>query len=295
MLYGVPVHCAKTGAGIEGLWEWPGHALGYRRSRRKVQRAKQEAEFILRCSYDASREVRANFLLASEQARCFSLLVILYNLFPLLAGPFSRWGEHLSRAGEMGFTWVFVNPIHQLGASRSLYSIADYFRIDPTFLDPQSTASPEDQARQVITLAREKGLKVMIDLVVNHCAIDSPLTREHPEWFVREHDGKIAHSSCHHNGEKVVWKDLAQFDHEHTRDPEGLYRYCLSVVEHLLSLGFEGFRCDAAYQVPPQFWRRLMREIKGRHAHIVFLAETLGCTADQTKEAARAGFDFLFN
>jgi len=99
----------------------------------------------------------------------------------------------------------------------------------------------------------------------------------------------------HDNGEKVVWKDLAQFDHHHTRDPEGLYGYCLSVVEHLLGLGFQGFRCDAAYQVPPQLWRRLIREVKGRHAHAVFLAETLGCAADQTRETARAGFDFVFN
>ena len=50
---------------------------------------------------------------------------------------------------------------------------------------------------------------------------------------------------------------------------KGLYRYCLSVVEHLLALGFEGFRCDAAYQVPRNFWHRLIRDIKRRHhAHL---------------------------
>ena len=189
----------------------------------------------------------------------------LYNLFPLLAGPFSRWSEHFSRAAAMGFDWVFVNPIQQPGGSRSLYSIADYFRINPVLLDPQSAAAPDEQVRQMIAQARASGLKVMIDLVINHCAIDSHLTREHPDWFVREHDGRVANSFCQHNGEKVVWRDLAQFDHRHTRDPEGLYRYCLSVVEHLLGLGFEGFRCDAAYQVPRSFWHRLIREIKGRH------------------------------
>ncbi len=135
----------------------------------------------------------------------------------------------------------------------------------------------------------------MIDLVINHCAFDSHLTREHPEWFVREHDGRIANSSCQHNGEKVVWKDLAQFDHRHTRDAEGLYRYCLDVVEYLLGLGFEGFRCDAAYQVPRNFWHRLIREVKGKHHGTCFVAETLGCSADQTLDTARAGFDYVFN
>ena len=221
--------------------------------------------------------------------------MILYNLFPLLAGPFPRWGEHLSRAAAMGFDWVFVNPIQQPGASHSLYSIADYFHLNPALLDPKSSASPDDQVRQMVSQARDHGLKLMIDLVINHCAFDSPLTREHPEWFVRGPGGRIAHSSCQDNNQKVVWKDLAQFDHRHTRDPEGLYRYCLSVVEHLLALGFEGFRCDAAYQVPRAFWHRLIRDIKGRRRGICFVAETLGCSPTQTLDTARAGFDYVFN
>jgi starch synthase (maltosyl-transferring) len=221
--------------------------------------------------------------------------MILYNLFPLLAGPFPRWNEHLSSAAAMGFDWVFVNPIQQLGASRSLYSIADYFRINPAFLDSASAASPEDQVRQMTATAHAAGLKLMIDLVINHCAIDSPITREHPAWFVREHDGRIANARCQNGIETVVWHDLAQFDHRQTPDPEGLYQHCLRIVEHLLTLGFDGFRCDAAYQVPKPFWIRLIREIKERHPGTCFVAETLGCTADQTKETAGAGFDFVFN
>ena len=221
--------------------------------------------------------------------------MILYNLFPPLAGPFSRWGPHLTRARAMGFDWVFVNPIQRLGRSRSLYSIADYFSFDPAVLDPDNPAPPEAQFRSMLDQARGAGLKLMIDLVINHCAYDAALTHEHPDWFVREGDGRIAHASCEHNRQKVIWKDLARFDHRHSRDPEGLYQYALRVVEHLIALGFEGFRCDAAYQVPRAFWHRLRREVRSRHPHIVFVAETLGCTADQTKETARAGFDFVFN
>lgn len=221
--------------------------------------------------------------------------MIIYNLFPLLAGPFSRWDAHFRRAAAMGFDWVFVNPIQQLGASHSLYSVADYFRFNPAFLDPQSAAAPEDQVRQMIAQARAAGLKVMIDVVLNHSAYDSPLTREHPKWFVREPGGRIAHSSCQHEGKTVVWKDLAQFDHQHTQDAEGLYRYCLSVVENLASLGFAGFRCDAAYQVPQPFWRRLIGDVKKRHPEACFVAETLGCNADQTRDTAAAGFDYVFN
>ncbi len=220
--------------------------------------------------------------------------MIVYNLFPLLAGPFQRWTEHFKRAAAMGFDWVFVNPIQYPGYSGSIYSICDHFRYNPLLLDTASGVREEDQVREMVAQAHGCGLKMLIDLVINHCAFDAPLTRQHPDWF-KHIDGALAHPSCKQGDKTIVWGDLVQFDHSHTRDPEGLYGYCRNLVEHLLELGFDGFRCDAAYQVPARFWHRLIHEVKARRREAVFLAETLGCTADQTKQTARAGFDYIFN
>ena len=221
--------------------------------------------------------------------------MIIYNLFPRLAGVLTQWGTHIDRAAELGFDWIYVNPLQQPGASGSLYSLADYFRINPVFLAADSAMAPDEQVRAMTARVHQAGLKIMTDLVINHCAVDAALTREHPEWFKREPDGRVANASCDQNGERVVWQDLAQFDFAHSSDPEGLYQYCQRVVEHLLGLGFDGVRCDAAYQIPQHIWRRLIQAIKARHQNTVFVAETLGCTADQTKDTARAGFDFVFN
>ncbi|MCK4911563.1 MAG: hypothetical protein KAR83_07960, partial [Thermodesulfovibrionales bacterium] len=62
-----------------------------------------------------------------------------------------------------------------------------------------------------------------------------------------------------------------------------------------VGLGFRGFRCDAAYQLPAALWERLIMDVKARHGEVVFVAETLGCSHEQTMETARAGFDFIFN
>jgi starch synthase (maltosyl-transferring) len=218
----------------------------------------------------------------------------IYNLFPLLAGRFADWHPHLGRAADLGFDWVFVNPIQYPGYSGSLYSIKDYFRFNPLFLDDPANSDPLAQFRAVADAARALNLKLMVDLVVNHCAFDSPLTTEHPRWFQR-HDGKLVHPSCQEGAKRTVWKDLVQFDHRHAPDKDGLFNYVLGVVEFLCSLGFRGFRCDAAYQVPPPFWERLIREIRRRHPGTLFLAETLGCVPAQTVQTARAGFDAIFN
>lgn len=219
----------------------------------------------------------------------------IYNLFPLLAGPFTDWQPHLERAAGMGFDWVFVNPIQQPGHSGSLYSIADYFKINKALLKPGSSKSPEDQVKEMVAQAERLGLRMMIDLVINHCAIDSPLVREHPEWFVHEGD-RIANPFCmEDDGSKTVWGDLALLDHRGSSDKEGLQRYLSDVVSYLVGLGFTGFRCDAAYQIPQDFWRRIIEDTRRQHPDVVFTAETLGCSPHETKETASAGFDYVFN
>ncbi len=221
--------------------------------------------------------------------------LIIYNLFPLLAGKFPEWGKHMERAAEMGFNWLFVNPIQLPGKSGSLYSIRDHARYNPVLVDDQSSESPKEQVTAAIEQAKELGLRVMIDLVVNHCAVDSDLLDKHPEWFSWESQGRVAHPWADENGKKVVWEDLAKFDHRNSRDREGLYKFFKNFVDSQIELGFEGFRCDAAYQVPGDFWSRLIGETRQKHPDVRFFAETLGCPPGQTIKTARAGFDYIFN
>jgi hypothetical protein len=156
--------------------------------------------------------------------------MIIYNLFPLLAGKFTEWVSHLERASEMGFTWVFVNPIQMPGSSGSIYSIKDYFSLNPLLVDDKSKRSPVEQVKDMTKAAGKLGLRTMVDLVINHCSIDSALVKSHPEWFAREPNGSIAHPFADENGKKVIWKDLVKFDHRNTRDREGLFRFFLDVV-----------------------------------------------------------------
>jgi starch synthase (maltosyl-transferring) len=221
--------------------------------------------------------------------------MLVYNIFPLLAGKLRDWEPHLERGAEMGFNWVFVNPIQKPGMSGSLYSIKDYFSFNPLLIEEKSSTKPADQVKAVCRMAKQRGMKMMIDLVINHCAVDSDLIKKHPEWFAWQENGEVAHPTADQDGKTVTWGDLARFDHRHTKDKEGLYQFCSKVVDFLLELGFEGFRCDAAYQLPRKLWERLIQDTKKKHPDARFFAETLGCPPDQTKATAKAGFDYIFN
>jgi starch synthase (maltosyl-transferring) len=221
--------------------------------------------------------------------------MVIYNLFPLLAGPFGEWEKHFPRIREMGFNWIFINPIQEPGISGSIYAIADYFKINPALCDPGQSKRPDEQVREMVRAAQKHGLGLMIDLVINHCSVDSPLIKAHPEWFERDSKGELVHPWADQDGKKVVWRDLVRFDFRKGKDTKGLVRYCLSLLRYFIDLGFHGFRCDAAYQIPPDIWKRLIGEIKESNPDVLFLAETLGCTPRETKRTARAGFDYIFN
>src|SRR5258708_26291284 len=114
----------------------------------------------------------------------------IYNLFPTLAGPVERWADELPRIAGMAFNAVYINPFHYPGFSGSLYAVKDYYRLNPRF---RGTAKSGDDAllRGFTGKARGHGLRVIMDLVVNHTAKDSELTASRPDWLTRDGDGEI--------------------------------------------------------------------------------------------------------
>jgi starch synthase (maltosyl-transferring) len=223
---------------------------------------------------------------------------LIYNLFPRLAGPCDQWVSHASRARAMGFNWIYINPVNYPGFSGSLYSTKDYQRLNPAFAPSTSQNQSLDGLKSVLQAMGEIGLHPMVDLVINHTAIDSPLILEHPAWFQWDQDGHVLNPSAVDPNDPdltTVWGDLAIVDNESSSDREGLWRYWTEMVLQYLDLGFHGFRCDAAYQVPAELWHRLIEEARRVNPLAVFWAENLGCTLEQTRALRAAGFHYFCN
>ncbi|HVL71025.1 MAG TPA: maltotransferase domain-containing protein, partial [Beijerinckiaceae bacterium] len=221
----------------------------------------------------------------------------IYNLFPLLVGTVAAWRAELPRIAGMHFDWVYLNPFHETGGSRSLYAVKNPHRLDDRFREPGG-GDDETQIQRFAEAAREHGLKVMIDLVVNHTANDAPLAQERPDLYQREADGSLAAPYAVDPvdpSKRTVWGDLAELDYRRAEAREALVAYWDDYVARMQSLGIKGFRCDAAYKVPPEVWRALIGAAKERDGECLFAAETLGCTFDEAKATAEAGFDYLFN
>ncbi|MHC4886888.1 MAG: alpha-amylase family glycosyl hydrolase, partial [Planctomycetota bacterium] len=222
-------------------------------------------------------------------------LPFIYNLFPPLAGTVDRWGDHVTRAVGMGFNWVFLNPIQYPGESGSLYSIRDYHRLNPSFFPQGSTEEQFVAFERFVESSRAMGMEVMVDLVVNHTAHDSPLVHEHPAWYKWLDDGTVAHPGAMDNGHWVIWGDLSEIDNDCSSDKAGLYEYWWDRVREMIERGVRGFRCDAAYKVPHELWRLLIGRAKEIDPSCTFFAESLGCPFEDNLALTESGFDYTFN
>jgi starch synthase (maltosyl-transferring) len=223
--------------------------------------------------------------------------VRIYNLFPLLAGTVAEWERHLDRIAGMGFNWIFLNPISYPGFSGSLYAVKDPYTLNPLFAGSAADAS-EKLIIKFVEAAADRGISVMVDLVVNHTAKDALLAVEHPEWFEHEPDGSLRSPFCvdpSDTRKRTVWADLAEIDFRERPERDEIIAYFAELIRYQIRLGIRGFRCDAAYKVPKPVWRAIIQAGRRENSQTIFVAENLGAMLEQVEALRSAGFDYLFN
>jgi alpha-glucosidase len=82
--------------------------------------------------------------------------------------------DHLAWLGvdALWLSPIYPSPMHDFG-----YDVADYKGVDPLF-------GSLDEFDSLVAAARERGLRVLLDLVPCHTSIEHPWFREHPDWYI---------------------------------------------------------------------------------------------------------------
>lgn len=225
--------------------------------------------------------------------------ILGYNLFVPLLGNIKNWYSHIDRIKKIGFQWVYINPITYTGFSGSLYATKYYYKYNPAFFTSPEKDIAEKEIKDFILYCKNNNIKLMIDLVINHSSKDCNLVEEHFEWYKLK-DGKLVSPGAWDNGKWIEWGDLASFNNERIILNENneeienpIWNYWKELIKHNLELGFSGFRCDAAYKVPKELWQYLISDAKKENKDIIFFAESLGCSLEDTKNLIEAGFDYV--
>ena len=93
--------------------------------------------------------------------------------------------QHLDYFTELGVTALWFTPVlennspdHGKSSSYHGYATTDYYRVDPRF------GSNADY-RRLVDEAHKKGLKVVMDMIFNHCGFEHPWVKDMPskDWL----------------------------------------------------------------------------------------------------------------
>ena len=102
--------------------------------------------------------------------------------------PFARHGgdikgieNHLDYLSDLGITAIWLNPTQEndsRGGSYHGYAITDYYQVDRRL-------GSNEEFKNFVENTHKKGMKVVMDMIFNHCGSDNYLFKDKPsnDWF----------------------------------------------------------------------------------------------------------------
>lgn len=179
-------------------------------------------------------------------------------------GDFRGIIEHLDEIQALGTTMIWLTPVQQNTAGGYHgYWIDDFFSIDPHLGKPS-------ELRELCDKAHERGMKVMLDFVVNHTGVSSALYRErkNDSWF---HPDKAIQNMKKKSERENGWlAGLPDLDQDNPEVRDYLIEAALWLIE---TSGCDAFRLDTVIHVPIRFWSDFHEAVLSRHPDFFMLAE----------------------
>jgi glycosidase len=162
---------------------------------------------------------------------------------------------------------------------------------------------------------RKRGLKLMLDFVPNHMALDHPWVEEHPEYFVSGTEMELARAPQNYTwarrkaGDLILahgrdpyfagWPDTLQLNYANPATQEAMMGELVRIAGQC-----DGVRCDMAMLVLPDvfertwgrraplFWPNAAKRVRQRVPGFTFMAEVYW---DLEWTMQQQGFDYAYD
>jgi glycosidase len=193
-----------------------------------------------------------------------------YHVFALRAASamseISAWLDHIEYLGGGG---LLLTPLFE--SSSHGYDTVDPFAVD-------ARLGTEADLVALIDAAHARDIKVVLDGVFNHVGRAFPAfvdVLEHRQssrfrdWFVIDFDGDGPDGFSYRDFEGH--HELVALNHAN----DEVRAWAVDVATYWLDRGVDGWRLDAAYRVPVDFWRYFTSSVKHEHAQTFLFGEMI--------------------
>lgn len=140
--------------------------------------------------------------------------------------------------------WAASDGVHQVTGFHGYWPIA------PRTVDPR--LGGEDALDAVVRAAHDRGIRVLMDLVLNHVHEGHPYVAEHPEWFARVDDGGCVCGTdgCDWTSRRLDCLFTPYLPDVRWEDPRAAEQLVDDALFWLDRFDLDGFRVDAVKHVP---------------------------------------------
>lgn len=174
--------------------------------------------------------------------------------------------DYLSR---LGINALYLNPLFT-ATSNHKYDSVNYFEIDPQFGTMQDL-------RELVTKCHERDIKVVLDLVINHCGFYHPYFQDvvekgegsaYKEWFYVNRYPVERSEDDYDSVGYYQWMPKLR-----TSNPD-VQQYIYDIVSFWQKeAGIDGWRIDVADEVEISFLRELKSCVKKLNPNAIIIAE----------------------
>jgi glycosidase len=169
----------------------------------------------------------------------------------------------------LGVDTLWLTPIGHMREER----IAEHGAFHGYWPDNNRRVAPRFGTRSDLLALREaleaRGMKLILDAVLNHVGPETGLTQAHPDWF-------------HSNGDITDWADPEQLRNNDVHGLPDLDQSNPEVVRHLVGDGHfwlraarpDGFRVDAVRHIDPSFLKTWISKMSAKSTSpLIFAGE----------------------
>ena len=189
--------------------------------------------------------------------------------------------DELGYIKSLGMTAIWITPItEQTPGGYHGYWTLDFYRVDPHLGDM-------GKLKELVTKAHAIGLKVVLDVVINHTGYGHPWLEDpaHAGWFHDECDINFALQ----RSVEDCW--LAGLPDLNTENP-AVQRYLTDWALWLIGeTQVDGFRLDTARHVPKAFLSQWIAAIKRQHPDFWIVGEVFSSDYRYQLDYLDAGLD----